>query len=146
MTERDSGISPELDATQRVAIEDAVKQAAWQHLKSKDAAAALSCYEPDAIVASDGFLYPSFDRFAENIREFYTALRQVELAVWDEMHVQVISGDAAVLTATFRWSSTDKAGVHTDLKGVWTAVYVRRAGCWKILARHESFEPRVDQL
>ncbi len=141
MTESDSGISSELGALQSAAIEEAVKQAAWQHLKSENAASALSWYEPDAIVASQGSLYPNFDRFAEDTREFYAALRQVELAVWDEMHVQVLSGAAAVLTATVRWSSTDRAGERTDLKGVWTAVFVHSEGCWKIRARHESFEP-----
>ena len=129
--------------TQRAAIEEAVKQAAWQHLKSTDAADALDYYEPDAIVASNGSLYGSFERFAEDTRAFYDTLSRIEVAVWDEMHVQILNSDAAVLTATVRWSSTDTAGIRMDLKGVWTAVYVRRDGQWKICARHESFEPET---
>ena len=131
--------------TKWAAIEAAVKQAAWQHLKSKDAAAALGCYEVDAIVASNGSLYGSFERFAEDTRAFYDTLARIELAVWDDMHVQILSSDAAVLTATVRWSSTDTAGVRMDLKGVWTAVYVRRDRQWKICARHESFEPEASR-
>jgi uncharacterized protein (TIGR02246 family) len=145
MKERDIKTSSETDTKQRMAVEEAVKQAAWQHLKSEDAASALSWYEPDAIVASHGSLYPSFDRFAEDTRAFYGNLRHVHLAVWDDMYVQVLSADAAVLTATVRWSSTDNAGVRTDLKGVWTAVFVQNAGCWRIRARHESFGPEVEQ-
>jgi ketosteroid isomerase-like protein len=145
MTERDDPTSPALDSAQRSAIAEAVKQAAWQHLESENATQALSYYEPDAIVASNGSLYPSFERFAEDARAFYAALRETHLAVWDEMRVQVLSGDVAALTATVRWSSTDTAGVRTDLKGVWTAVYVRHGGYWKISTRHESFEPEGER-
>lgn len=145
MTERNNETSLELDAKQSMAVEEAVKQAAWQHLKSEDAASALSWYEPDAIVASHGMLYPSFDHFADDTRAFYGNLREVDVAEWDDMYVQVLSADAAVLTATVRWSSTDNAGVRTDLKGVWTAVFVQNAGCWRIRARHESFEPEVEE-
>jgi uncharacterized protein (TIGR02246 family) len=133
------------DPERCAALEEAVKQAAWDHLLAKDAAEALGHYEPDAIVASNASLYPSLEEFAADAREFYRTLRQVDLAVWDEMHVQALSDDAAVLTATVRWSSTDTEGVRLDLKGVWTAVYVQRDGRWSICARHESFEPLVDQ-
>ena len=126
-------------------IEEAVKQAAWRHLRSEDADSALSCYEPDAIVASHGSLYPSFDSFADDTRAFYADLRQIDLAEWDEMRVQVLNEDAAVLTATVRWSSVNKAGARLELKGVWTAVFVQNAGRWRIRTRHESFEPLVDQ-
>lgn len=130
-----------IDPERRAAIEEAVKQAAWDHLLAKDAAEALGHYEPDAIVASNASLYPSFEGFATDAREFYRTLQKVDLAVWDETHVQVLDEDAAVLTATVRWSSTDTAGVRLDLKGVWTAVYVQRDGRWSICTRHESFGP-----
>lgn len=42
-----------------VSIGDEVKQAAWRHLKSEDAEAALSCYEPDAIGLDRGSHRPS---------------------------------------------------------------------------------------
>ena len=134
-----------IDPERRTAIQEAVKQLAWEHLRAKDAAEALGHYEPDAIVASNASLYPSFEGFAADVREFYGTLRKIDLAVWDEMHVQVLSEDAAVLTATVRWSSTDTASVRLDLKGVWTAVYIRRNGRWSICTRHESFEPLAGQ-
>lgn len=132
----DSG-APQKPAPQTT-VEEAVRQTAWEHLRAGDADAALSHYEPDALVASDGVLSPSFDAFARQAREFYRTLQEVHLAVWDDMHVEVLSDQLAVLTATFRWSSTDTAGVRTDLKGVWTGVFVRRQGQWRIRMRHES--------
>jgi uncharacterized protein (TIGR02246 family) len=140
MTKRSHSPLSGLDQSQTAAIEEAVKQCAWQHLQAENAAAALDCYVPDALVASDGSLYSSFEHFAKDARQFYDTLGQVDLAVWDEMHIQVVARDIAVLTATVRWSSTDIVGLRTDLKGVWTAVYVERGGRWKICTRHESFE------
>ncbi len=140
MTDRNPATSSQLDGAQRAAVEEAVKQAAWQHLTAQNAASALSHYEPDAVVASDGRLYPSFELFARDARDFYDTLQQVDLAVWDEMHVQVLTRDIAVLTAKVRWSSIDTSGVRLDLTGVWTAVYVQHDGRWKIRTRHESFE------
>ena len=130
---------PSISDEQRATIEEAVKQAAWSHLRAGDADTALSYYEPGAVVASNGELYPSFSAFAHHVRTFYRTLREVHLAAWDQMHVDVLSERAAVLTATFRWSSTDTEGVRLDLRGVWTAVSVLRQGRWRVLVRHESF-------
>ncbi len=121
------------------AIEEAVRQAAWQHLHAPDADTALGFYEPNAVVAGDGKLYQSFEAFADDAREFYRTLREVHLAVWDEMCVDVLGETVAVLTATVRWSSSDTSGVRTDLSGVWTAVWVDGPDGWRIRARHESF-------
>lgn len=144
MTDHVSEQATGMGAVRRAAIEAEVRQAARDHLRSKTAAEALSYYTPDAIVASDGSLYPSFDHFSEDARAFYAMLQRVDLAEWDEMQVRVIGEEAAVLTATFRWSSTDTAGERFDAKGVWTAVFVKHAEGWKIVARHESFERREE--
>lgn len=124
---------------QQAIIADAVKQTAWAHLRATDAETALRYYEPNALVVSNGVLYPSFNAFAEHVRTFYRTLREVHLAQWDQMHVCVLSDRAAALTATFRWSSTDTDDVRIDLEGAWMAVLVLREGSWRIAARHESF-------
>lgn len=133
-----------LSSAQRAAIEEAVKETAWEHLRAKDAETALGYYEPNAVVASDGMLYPTFELFARQTREFYRTLQQVHVAVWDRMHVDVLSAQLAVLTATVRWASTDTAGIRTTLQGVWTAVLVLRQGRWRIRIRHESFTGQSD--
>ncbi len=122
-------------------IEAEVKQAALDHLNAKDAATALSHYTEDAIVVSNGFLYPSFQTFAEHVKKFYGSLSRINLAVWDDMHINILSADVVIFTAKFRWSSTDTTGVNTDLQGVWTALFIPDNSCWKISMRHESFVP-----
>ncbi len=127
------------------AIEQAVADAASEHLQAPDADTALSYYAPKAVVASDGRLYESFETFAQDVRAFYESLHEVHVAAWHEPRVQVLSDHAAVFTATVRWASTDTAGVRLDLRGVWTAVWLRRAEGWRIAVRHESFMPAAGE-
>jgi ketosteroid isomerase-like protein len=133
--------SPTLSAKHVSKIKKEVEQVAKDHLHAKDAGTALSHYTEDATVVSNGFLYPSFNSFADHIKKFYGTLGKINLAVWDKMFINVISVDAALLTATFRWSSTDSAGKRTCLQGVWSALFVLKNGIWKISMRHESFLP-----
>ncbi len=136
--------APDLSATQRATIEEAVKQTASDLLNAKDAVTALSYYAPGATVVSNGFLYPSFDALATELTAFYGALAEIDLAVWDDMRIDVLSANAAVFTGRFRWSSRDTDGVRTNLQGAWTAVFVRDDDRWKIRVRHESFVPLTD--
>ena len=129
----------------REAIERAVADAAWGHLQAPDAETALGYYAPDAVVAGDGRLYESFATFARDARAFYESLHEVHEAAWHEPRVQVLSDHAAVFTATVRWVSTDTAGIRLDLRGVWTAVWLRRPEGWRIAMRHESFIPATGE-
>jgi ketosteroid isomerase-like protein len=61
--------------------------------------------------------------------------------VWGDVHVDRLSGDAAVLTAT--WSiphiaPNDRPHV---IRGAWTAVFRRIAGKWMIVVEHLSVPP-----
>jgi ketosteroid isomerase-like protein len=135
-------ISPyTLSEKQLSEIKAEVKQAALAHLHAKDAATALSHYRQDATIVSNGFLYPSFQSFAEHIKQFYGSLSRVNLAAWDEIYINVLTVDTAVFTAKFSWSSTATNGVKTDLQGVWTALFIRDKSGWRISLRHESFIP-----
>lgn len=118
-----------------------VVQAATDHLNAKDARTALSHFTDDAIAISNTILFPTLGELAKDVHAYYDILREVNLAVWDEMHIHIINADAALVTAKFRYSFTDTNHEKTDLKGVWTALYVRRGEQWKIQARHESFAP-----
>ncbi len=133
--------SLELAESQIAQIKAEVKQAAIEHINAKDAATALSHYTEDAMAVSNDTLYPSFEKLAEDIKTYYNILKEVNLAVWDDMHINVINTDAALVTAKFRYSFTSTNDEKTDLQGVWTALYVRSNGSWKIRVRHESFAP-----
>ena len=138
------GISQDPDASklsesQVAQIKDEVKQAAIDHLNTKDAETALSHFADDIIAASNDKFFPSFEALAEDVRAYYEILEDVNLAAWNEVHIRVINNDAAVFTAKFRYSFTSKDNTRTDLQGIWTALYVRDKDRWKIRVRHESF-------
>jgi ketosteroid isomerase-like protein len=130
-----------LTASEISSIENAVRKAATDHLNAPDADTALSHYKPDATIISNGMLYETFQLFEKDTRKFYNSLKEVKLAIWDNIRVRVINSELALFTASVRWSSVDKLGSVFELKGVWSAVYCMEEGNWKILLRHESFEP-----
>ena len=120
-------------------IKAEVKQAAIDHLNTKDAETALSHFADDVIAVSNDKLFPSFEALAEDVRAYYEILKEVNFATWDEIHIHVITRNAAVFTAKFLYSFTSKDNNRTDLQGIWTTIYVRDKGRWKIRVRHESF-------
>jgi ketosteroid isomerase-like protein len=130
-----------LSESQVAQIKSEVKQAAIDHLNTKDAETALSHFSEDIIAVSNDRLFPSFEVLAEDVRDYYDILKEVNEAAWDEIHIRVINNDATVFTAKFRYSFTSKDNTRTDLRGIWTALYIRDKGHWKIRVRHESFAP-----
>jgi len=90
---------------------------------------------------SNDKLFSSFEALAEDVRAYYEILEEVNLAAWEKIHIRVININAAVFTAKFRYSFTSKDITRTDLQGIWTALYIKDKGRWKIRVRHESFAP-----
>jgi ketosteroid isomerase-like protein len=129
----------ELAESQIARIKAEVKRAATEHLNAKDAAEALSHYAEDVIAVSNDKLFASFEALAEDVRAYYNILKEVNLAVWDETHINIINNDVAVFTAEFRYGFTGTDNERTDLQGIWTALFVRSNKGWKIRMRHESF-------
>ena len=128
-----------LSESQVAQIEAEIKQAAIDHLNTKDADTALSHFADDIIAVSNDKLFPSLEKLSEDVRAYYKILKEVNLAAWDEIHIRVINTNAAVFTAKFRYGFTSKDKTRTDLQGIWTTLYVRDKGRWKIRVRHESF-------
>ena len=139
MTIRKANAKTKTSTTQLISIKKAIIRTATELLNAEDEATALSHYMDNATVVSNGYLFPSFESVAAEIQKFYDSLREINLAVWDDIRVDVLSSEVAIFTATFRWSSTDSDGVRMDLEGVWSAVFVRDKHRWKIRFRHESF-------
>lgn len=129
-----------LTDTQRDQIKAEIKKAAINHLNSQDANTAISHYTDDAIVATNTLLFPSLNDLSKSVKAYYNILKEVNLAVWDNVNIKVINSDTALFFATFRYSFTNTSDEKTDLKGVWTSLFVRQNNDWKIQMRHESVE------
>lgn len=96
------------------------------------------------ISASGGHVTASADSLRAGITTFWHDVGQNMRAarwVWGDVHVDRLSRDAAVLTAT--WSiphiaPNDRPHV---IRGAWTAVFRRIAGKWMIVVEHLSVPP-----
>jgi hypothetical protein len=60
---------------------------------------------------------------------------------WTSMHIDVLSRDAAVMTATYRIPHLTPRNMPHVIGGAWTAVFVNRGGRWVIIHEHLSDAP-----
>jgi hypothetical protein len=61
--------------------------------------------------------------------------------VWRDVHVDVLSRDAAVVTASYTIPHHTPAGRPHTIAGAWTAVFQRRNGRWVVVQEHLSDVP-----
>lgn len=60
---------------------------------------------------------------------------------WTAMHVDVISPEAAALTASYRIPHLTPENRPHEIAGAWTAVLVKREGRWFVIQEHLSDVP-----
>ncbi|MGB6033636.1 MAG: nuclear transport factor 2 family protein, partial [Bacteroidota bacterium] len=117
-------------------IKAEIHRAATAHLDARDAETALSHFTDDVVAVSNTEVFPSRESLAANVREYYGDLKEVNYASWKDVHIYVVSERAATFTAKFVYGFTSMDDKITDLKGVWTALFVIDQGSWKIRLRH----------
>jgi hypothetical protein len=120
-------------------IKEDIKQAAIDHLNSKTVEEALSHFTNDIIAVSNERLFSSHKELEHDVRDYYKILKKVNYAKWSDINILIINNDAATFTAKFNYSFTSVDDEVTNLNGIWTALFVRESGNWKIRLRHESF-------
>jgi len=60
---------------------------------------------------------------------------------WTSMHIDVLSRNAAVMTATYRIPHLNPRNMPHVIGGAWTAVFVNRGGRWVVIQEHLSDAP-----
>jgi ketosteroid isomerase-like protein len=141
--------SAEPTADERAAIaaeiEREVKGA--YNLKSPDVVKSLQQLYPDSgrvVSASGGQVIASRDTIFQGIRDFWQYVgsnMQNPTWMWDKFLVDVLSRDAAVMTATYHVPHTTPAGRPHVIGGAWTAVFKRQDNRWVIVQEHLSDIP-----
>lgn len=63
---------------------------------------------------------------------------------WTSMHIDVLSRNAAVMTATYKIPHLTPANMRHVIGGAWTAVFVNRGGRWVIIQNTSPTHPRAD--
>lgn len=88
-------------------------------------------------------VYPDADSIARTVRSLPTALRALKIELAPDPVIIVLTPDIGVYNVKYRQTMTDSSGATTTVDGVWTAVYQRQNGAWKIVAAHESYAPSM---
>ena len=109
-----------------------------------DVVARLLAIYPDTgriVSAAAGAITTTRDSLAGSVAAFWGEvgrnMRDPEWR-WGPMHVDVLSRDAAVVTAAYRIPHLTPAGQPHVVGGAWTAVFVRRGGEWVVVQEHLS--------
>jgi hypothetical protein len=143
-----------LSTTERTAVADTLRSmlvSAYDLSKPGDAVGRLMSLYPakgPVVSASGGLVSVSRDSLEAGIRAFWENvgrnMRQPKWE-WGQMHVDVLSRDAAVLTTTYRVPHLTPRGEPHVIAGAWTAVFQRRDGRWVIVQEHLSDVPAQEQ-
>ncbi len=140
-----------MSAAQRTAIADAVRariEAACD-LSGGDVVGRLMSLYPDTgrvISASAGRVTTTRAALQRNIESFWQNIGQNMRQprwVWDSIAVDVLSPDAAVLTAIYSIPHLTPRGMPHVVGGAWTAVFQKRDGTWVIIQEHLSDAPPI---
>jgi hypothetical protein len=141
--------STNVSTAQRRAIVDSLTRqvkAAYDLSKPNVEQRLLSLYpEKGRVVsASGGQMTTSRDTLAMGIKAFWdnvgSNMRQPKW-IWDEMVFDVLSPNAAVMTATYHIPHLTPRNQPHTIGGAWTAVFQKRNGRWYVIQEHLSDVP-----
>ena len=142
--------SDTLAPAERAAIADTLQRmivAAYDVTTPGDRIARMmSLYPPTGgvVSASGGRVITSRDTLEGQVRTFWEYVGQNMRNPkwqWDPMHVDVLSRDAAVVTASYRIPHLTPRGMPHVIAGALTQVFVRRNGRWVVVQEHLSEVP-----
>ena len=139
-----------LSATEKSAIADSLRGlivSAYDLTTPGDAVARMMSLYPasgDVVSASGGRVSVSRDSLEAGIRAFWQYVGQNMREpkwTWDQMQVDVLARDAAVLTATYHIPHRTPSGEAHVIAGALTAAFQRRDGRWSVVQEHLSDLP-----
>ena len=145
--------SETLSAAERAAIADTLQRMivdAYDIAKPGDKVGRMmSLYAPTGgvVSASAGRVTESRDSLEAGIRAFWEFVGQNMRDPkwqWDPMHVDVLSPDAAVVTATYKVPHLTPRGMPHVIAGAMTEVFARRNGRWVVVQEHLSDVPAAE--
>jgi hypothetical protein len=100
---------------------------------------------PEFFMASQGTLqFANGTAAAEGIEALTHTLKRIDLRFGDDLRVDPLTADYAVVAASFTEVLTDEAGHETPVSGYFTALAERRAGAWVLRNAHWSLHPAAE--
>ena len=100
---------------------------------------------PEFFMASQGTLqFANGTAAAEGIEALTHTLKRIDLRFGDDLRVDPLTADYAVVAASFTEVLTDSADHDTPVSGYFTALAERRGGAWVFRNAHWSLRPAAD--
>jgi hypothetical protein len=138
-----------LSAGDRTAIADSIKRTviAAYDLKSPDVVRSMMSLYPTSgrvISASAGTVVTTRAAIDSQVSSFWNRVgKNMKSPKWEwtSMNFDVLSRDAAVMTATYRVPHLTPMGQPHVIGGAWTAVFRKMNGRWVIVQEHLSDSP-----
>lgn len=140
----------DIGVAERAAIADTLQRmlvSAYDIAKPGDPVARMMSLYPSrggVVSAMGGRVTVSRDSLQSEVRDFWqyvgSNMRDPKWQ-WDPMHVDVLSRDAAVVTATYRIPHLTPRGMPHVIAGALTEVFARRDGRWVVVQEHLSDVP-----
>jgi uncharacterized protein (TIGR02246 family) len=131
--------SPLTDA-QRAAIVNEIKQlttAAFEAANQLDHERVYSYFSPKTTGAANGKVFESWEAEKQQNRAALASLREAKNVI-EEMQVDVLTPNVAVLVGRYHFTATDTAGNAMTTTPAWTWVFARQNGEWRIVHVHVS--------
>ena len=138
-----------LSTSDRAAIADSLKHLVTNtyDLSKPNAVARMMSLYPTAgpvISANSGRATTTRDSLQTQIETFWryvgSNMRNPKWE-WTSMHIDVLSRNAAAMTATYRVPHLTPMNMPHVIGGAWTAVFVNRGGRWVVIQEHLSDAP-----
>jgi SnoaL-like domain len=141
--------SPSLSTADRREIADSLARqvrAAYDLSRPNVEQRMLSLYPPAGpiVSAAAGHMITSRDTLAMGIKAFWdnvgVNMRQPQW-IWDQMVVDVLAPNAAVMTATYHIPHLTPQNQPHVIAGAWTAAFEKRGSRWYVVQEHLSDVP-----
>lgn len=94
---------------------------------------------PDLVSVAQGTPTRGWDARAQNTRQWYGALARQKIRV-EDVETRPLGGDAVALLATYHQEIAAKDGRTWKGSGVWSLIFRRVEGAWRVVYEHYSYE------
>ena len=138
-----SSAAPEMTDEERAVITSEIIEATNDFLAGLASLDGPAFVEPftdagDLVYVDGGRIYPDREALMNAFAGFASRSQSIG-GKWDPTHITVLGEDGAAFTGVFNAEVVDTAGAAQWTNGkIWTFVYQRRGGEWKIVQAHES--------
>lgn len=131
------------DAQAAIVAEVLDRTSEWgEACRRRDAPAVLDLFldSEDLRHVENGVIFPSHAALAEFVNGWFGSTVEMGFS-WEERHVVPLAADAASMTGVFEYEAKQESGEVWSGRIVFTGVFVKRGGTWRLVHGHESAVP-----